>query len=58
MDIKYNTDGLFPLADMRRSIIREIEEAEWMEEDSSTLNLELQLIQHRIMKGEVYDPNF
>jgi hypothetical protein len=54
----YNLDLLEPIMPMRSRIMREIEEAEWMEEDTSTLYLELHMIEDKIKSGTVYEPLF
>lgn len=54
----YNLDLLEPIAPRRTRVMREIEDAEWMEEDTSTLYLELHMIEDKIKNGTVYEPLF
>ena len=55
---KYNTDYLVPLTQKKAEMISSIEEAEWMQEDTSLLYAELEHIKRDIIGGVMYHPLF
>jgi len=54
----YNTEGLVSIAKRKAEVVNSIEEAEWMEEDVSSLYAELETIKRDIAGGATYYPMF
>ena len=52
--------GLTPLSFIRGNLRRAVEEAEWLgeEERLASLELDLELVEDKIAKGQLYEPNW
>lgn len=55
---QYNTKGLVPINKRKAEVISSIEDAEWMEEDTTALQAELESIKRDIGSGATYYPMF
>jgi len=54
----FNTDGLVSIHSRKARIVKDIEEAEWMEVDPSELKCELETIKRDIAGGATFYPMF
>jgi hypothetical protein len=54
----YNTENLIPLSRRQHDLLKQIEEADWLEQDSSSLQNDYDDVIRLVKQGDVYIPMF